>query len=119
MSSRAAVRHSGNVAIVDLAGHITLGEGSGMVRNTIKGLVAAGHKNILINLKDVGYLDSAGLGELVGAYASVTNIGGSVKLLNAQTKVSNLLQVTKLYTVFLTFTNEAEALRSFAADAAG
>jgi anti-sigma B factor antagonist len=119
MSLKAAVRHSANVAIVDLAGHITLGEGSGMVRNTIKDLVKAGHKNILLNLKEVGYIDSAGLGELVGAYASVTNIGGSIKLLNAQTKVSNLLQVTKLYTVFVTFTNETEALRSFAAGATG
>lgn len=119
MSTKATVRHSGNVAIVDLAGRITLGEGSGMVRNTIKDLVKTGHQNILLNLKDVGYVDSAGLGELVGAYATVTTMGGNIKLLNAQTKVSNLLQVTKLYTVFVTFTDEAEALRSFAAGAPG
>jgi anti-sigma B factor antagonist len=118
MSTKAAVRQSGDVAIVDLAGNITLGQGTGMIRNTIKDLLSAGHKNILLNLKEVGYLDSSGLGELVGAYATVTNMGGRIKLLNAQTKVSNLLQVTKLYTVFVTYTDETEAVRSFAADAA-
>jgi anti-sigma B factor antagonist len=118
MSTKAAVRHSGDVAIVDLAGNVTLGQGTGMIRNTIKDLLNAGDKNILLNLREVGYLDSSGLGELVGAYATVTNMGGRIKLLNAQTKVSNLLQVTKLYTVFVTFTDETEAVRSFAADGA-
>jgi anti-sigma B factor antagonist len=119
MSLKADVRRVGDVAIVDLAGRITLGEGSGLVRNTIKDLVNSGQKNILINLKDVTYLDSAGLGEMVGAYASVTNAGGSVKLLHPQNKVHDLLQVTKLYTVFVAFDDEQEALRSFAAAAAG
>ena len=118
MSFQAKARQAGNVAIVDLAGKLTLGEGSGMVRNTIKDLVAAGNKNILINLHDVTYLDSAGLGELVGSYATISNIGGQVKLLHAQGKVKDLLAVTKLYTVFVTFDNEAEALRSFDSDAA-
>ena len=118
MSLKAAVRRAGDVAIVELSGKITLGEGSGLVRNTIKDLVNSGQKNILINLKDVGYIDSAGLGELVGAYASVTNMGGNVKLLNPQAKVHDLLQVTKLYTVFVAFDDEAEALRSFSSPAA-
>jgi anti-sigma B factor antagonist len=119
MSLKAAVRRAGDVAIVDLAGRITLGEGSGLVRKTIKDLVTAGQKNILVNLKDVSYIDSAGLGELVGSYASVTNLAGSIKLLNPQNKVHDLLQVTKLYTVFIAFDDEAEAVRSFAAAASG
>jgi anti-sigma B factor antagonist len=119
MSLKANVRRVGDVAIVDLAGRITLGEGSGLLRNTIKDLIAAGQNNILINLKDVTYLDSAGLGELVGAYASVTHASGNIKLLNPQAKVHDLLQITKLYTVFIAFDDEAEALRSFAAAATG
>ena len=119
MSTKANVRRVGDVAIVDLAGRITLGEGSGLVRNTIKDLVNSGQKNILLNLKDVSYLDSAGLGEMVGAYATVTNAQGCVKLLHPQAKVHDLLQVTKLYTVFVAFDDEAEALRSFTAAAAG
>ena len=118
MSIKASVRHAGDVAIVDLAGRITLGEGSGLVRNTIKELVSSGHKNILLNLKEVGYIDSAGLGELVGAYATVTHQEGNIKLLHPQGKVKDLLQVTKLVTVFVTFDDELEALRSFAHAAA-
>ena len=116
---KANVRRAGNVAIVDLSGKITLGEGSGTLRNTIKDLVNKGEKNILLNLKDVSYIDSAGLGEMVGSYATVTNAQGSVKLLHAQNKVHDLLQVTKLFTVFLAFDDEQEALRSFAAAASG
>ena len=76
MSVKAAVRHSGNVAIIDMSGRITLGEGAGLLRGTIKDLVAAGQNKILLNLKDVSYIDSAGLGEMVGSYASLTNQGG-------------------------------------------
>ena len=118
MSAQVKTRQAGQVAIVDLGGKITLGEGSGMVRSTIKDLVAGGHKDILLNLNEVTYLDSAGLGELVGSYASVSNLGGQVKLLHAQGKVKDLLAVTKLYTVFETFDDEAAALRSFAGGAA-
>jgi anti-sigma B factor antagonist len=117
MSLKATVRKAGDVAIVELGGRLTLGEGSGLVRNTIKDLVVSGQKNILLDLKEVSYIDSAGLGELVGGYATVTNAGGNIKLLNAQAKVQDLLQVTKLYTVFAAFDNEAAALRSFAATA--
>ncbi len=118
MSVKANVRRVGDVAIVDLAGRITLGEGSGLLRTTIKDLITAGQKNILLNLREVSYLDSGGLGEMVGSYASVTNAGGKIKLLHPQAKVHDLLQVTKLYTVFVAFDDEIEALRSFASTAA-
>ena len=111
MSVKAAVRHSGNVAIVDLSGRITLGEGAGLLRGTIKDLVTAGQNKILLNLKDVSYIDSAGLGEMVGSYASVTHQGGDIKLLNVPSKVVDLLQITKLFTVFATYTDEDEAVR--------
>jgi anti-sigma B factor antagonist len=117
MSLKATVRQVDDVAIVDMAGRITLGEGSGLLRTTIKDLVGSGQKNILLNLKDVSYLDSAGLGEMVGSYASVTNAGGNIKLLHPHSKVHDLLQITKLYTVFIAFDDEKEALRSFAATA--
>lgn len=119
MSLKANVRESGGVSIVDLAGRITLGEGSGLVRNTIKELVSSGRKSVLLNLKDVSYIDSAGLGEMVGAYASVTNAQGNIKLLHPQSKVKDLLQITKLYTVFVAFDDEQEALRSFSTAAGG
>ncbi len=118
MAFKAAVRHTGDVAIVDLSGRLTLGEGSGTIRNTIKDLVGKGEKKIVLNLKDVSYIDSSGLGEMVGAYASVTNAGGEIKLLNTQSKVHDLLQVTKLMTVFADFTDEGSAVRSFSRGAA-
>ena len=119
MSLKAEVRQSGDVSVVDLSGRVTLGEGSGLVRSTIKELVGSGRKNILLNLKNVTYIDSAGLGEIVGAYATVTNMGGNIKLLHPQAKIHDLLQVTKLYTVFIAFDDEVEGLRSFASAAAG
>jgi len=118
MSAKATVRHVDNVAIIDLSGRITLGEATGMLRDNIKNLLGSGHKNILLNLKDVTYMDSAGLGEMVGAYASVANAGGSIKLLHAQGRVKDLIAVTKLYTVFVAFDDEREALRSFSPQAA-
>jgi anti-sigma B factor antagonist len=118
MSAKATVRKAGNVAIVDLAGRIVLGDGSGVVRETIKNLVGSGQKQILLNLRDVTYLDSAGLGEIVGSYATVTNGGGDVRLLHAQGKVKELLTITKLYTVFAAYDDEATALKSFSAGAA-
>jgi anti-sigma B factor antagonist len=116
MSCKASVRHVGDVAVVDISGRLTLGDGSGMIRNTIKDLVTAGERRILLNLKDVSYMDSAGLGEMVGAYATVSNIGGSIKLLNTQGKIKDLLQVTKLYTVFASFDDEGKAVSSFLTD---
>jgi anti-sigma B factor antagonist len=118
MSAKATVRKAGNVAIVDLAGRIVLGDGSGVVRETIKNLVASGQKHILLNLRGVTYLDSAGLGEIVGSYATVTNLGGDVRLLHAQGKVKELLTITKLYTVFIAYEDEAAALKAMTTGAA-
>lgn len=113
MACKVTVRQVGDVTVLDLGGRITLGDGSGTVRETVRDLIGKGQKQILLNLADVSYIDSAGLGELVGAYATMTNQGGQIKLLNAQGKVRDVLQVTKLYTVFESFTDEATALRSF------
>lgn len=118
MAFKATVRHTGDIAIVDLSGRLTLGEGCGTLRETIKDLLAKGGRKVLVNLKDVAYIDSSGLGEMVGSYASVTNAGGAIKLLNAQSKVHDLLTVTKLYSVFENFSNEAVALLSFTGEAA-
>jgi anti-sigma B factor antagonist len=117
MASKASIRQVGDVAIVDLSGRITLGDG-GVVRETVKDMLKQGQRNILLNLGDVSYIDSAGLGELIGAYAKVTTQGGQIKLLNAQKKVDDLLQLTKLYTVFAAFTSETAAVRSFGATSA-
>ncbi len=118
MSAKATVRDVGDVAIVDLAGRITLGEGSGVIRTTVKDLIASGRKNVLLNLKDSSFFDSAGLGELVSAFASVSNAGGHIKLLHVQGKVRDLLQVVRFYAVFPVFDDEATAVRSFSSSAA-
>lgn len=118
MAFKATVRHTGDVAIVDLSGKLTLGEGCGMLRETIKSAIARGDRKILVNLKDMTYIDSSGLGELVGSYASVTNAGGTIKLLHAQSRVHDLLTITKLFSVFESFSNEAIALISFSGSAA-
>ena len=113
MASKANIRQVGDLVIVDLSGRIALGDGSGVVRETVKDLLTQGRRNILLNLGDVNYIDSAGLGELIGAYAKVTTQGGQIKLLNVQKKVDDLLQLTKLYTVFTAFTSETDAVQSF------
>jgi anti-sigma B factor antagonist len=99
--------------VVDLSGRITLGEGSGKLRDTVREILGKGQKKIVLNLGDVGYIDSSGLGELVSSYTTAANQGAKVKLVNLQQKVSDLLQITKLYTVFETFESEPEALLSF------
>ena len=113
MSLKINIRPKQGVSILDLSGRITLGEASGSLRDTIRELANQGNVNILFNLAEVSYIDSSGLGELVGAFATVTNRGGRMKLLNLQKKVHELLQITKLYTVFESYSDEAEALRSF------
>lgn len=113
MLPQAAVRHAGPVAIVDLAGRITMGEGCGVVRNAVRELVNSGARNILLNLRAVSYVDSAGLGEMAGSYVTVARLGGQLKLVHSHTRVDNLLQVTKLYALLVAFNDEAEALRSF------
>ncbi|MBV8832806.1 MAG: STAS domain-containing protein [Acidobacteriaceae bacterium] len=117
MALHAKVRRVGNVAIVDLNGKITLGENTGILRDELRSLLAQGNKQIILNMADVSYVDSAGLGELVGAYTTATNQGGSVKLLNLQGKMRDLMQITKLHTIFSTFDNEQEAVSSFGAGA--
>ena len=118
MPCKANIRQVGDVAIVDLSGRITLGDGSGVVRETLKDILKKGQKNLLLNLGEVSYIDSSGLGELVSAYATCANQGAQIKLLNVQKRVHDLLQITKLYTVFESFTDETAAVQSLAAKAA-
>jgi anti-sigma B factor antagonist len=107
-------RHDGNVTIMDLSGRVTLGENTGILRDELRSILAQGNKNIILNMKDVGYVDSAGLGELVGAYTTATNQGGAVKLLHLQGKMKDLMQITKLHTIFPAFEDENQAVKSFA-----
>ncbi|MGC2110778.1 MAG: STAS domain-containing protein [Candidatus Korobacteraceae bacterium] len=114
MSMKASTRQVDGITIVDLSGRITLGEGSVVLRDTIKDLLSKGQKSILLNLGDVSYIDSSGIGELVSAFTSVRNQGGELKLLNLTKKVHDLLQITKLYTVFDVKDDEAAAISAFA-----
>ena len=114
MSVNLNTRQVGDVSVVDVAGRITLGEGSSALRDTLRGLVSNGQKKILLNLGEVSYIDSSGIGELVSGFTTVTNSGGELKLLNLAKRVKDLLQITKLYTVFDVHEDEAEAVRSFA-----
>ena len=113
MSIKANTRQVDGVTVVDLSGRITLGEGSTILRDTVRELLGRGQKKILLNLGDVNYIDSSGIGELVSGYTTVTNQGGHLKLLNLTKKVRDLLQITKLYTVFDVFDEETTAIRSF------
>lgn len=113
MSVKITNRQVGDVTVIDASGRITLGEGSSTVRDTIRDLTANGKKKLLLNLGDVTYIDSSGIGELVSGFTSVTNQGGQLKLLNLTKRVQELLQITKLYTVFEVFDDEAAAVRSF------
>jgi anti-sigma B factor antagonist len=110
---KANTRQVDGVTVVDLSGRITLGEGSTILRDTVRELLGRGQKKILLNLGDVNYIDSSGIGELVSGYTTVTNQGGQLKLLNLTKKVRDLLQITKLYTVFDVFDEETAAIRSF------
>jgi anti-sigma B factor antagonist len=101
------------VTVLDLSGRITLGEGSVQLREAIRDLISKGLKNILLNLGDVNYIDSSGLGELVGAYTTAKNQGAALKLLNLTRKVKDVLQLTKLYTVFDIYDDEASAIASY------
>ena len=113
MALSVASRESNGVTVLDLKGRITLGEGSVQVRDAIRGLVGKGRKSVLLNLGDVSYIDSSGLGELVGAYTSAKNQGAALKLLKLTQKVHDLLQLTKLYTVFDVYDDETQAVASF------
>jgi anti-sigma B factor antagonist len=113
VSVKMTTRQVGDVSVMDAVGRITLGEGSSTFREMLRELVAKGQKKILLNLADVSYIDSSGIGELVSGFTTVTNQGGQLKLLNLNKRVKDLLQITKLYTVFEVFDDEATAVRSF------
>jgi len=113
MSLRATPRENGGATIVDMSGRITLGEGSAMLREMVRDLLGKGQKKIILNLADVNYIDSSGIGELVSGFTTVKNQGGELKLLHLTNKVRDLLQITKLYTVFDVHSDEQAAIRSF------
>ncbi len=106
-------RTIGDIKVLDCSGKITLGEGTMTVRNTVRDILKSDGKKIILNLGDVNYIDSSGIGELVSTYTTVTNSGGQLKLLNLTKKIQELLAITKLLTVFQVFENEQAALASF------
>ena len=113
MALTIASRGVDGVTVLDLSGRITLGEGSVQLRDAIRDLIGKGQKSILLNMGDVNYIDSSGLGELVGAYTTAKNQGAALKLLNLTKKVKDVLQLTKLYTVFDIYDDEASAIASY------
>ena len=113
MTMKTSTRQVDGVSIVDCSGRITLGEGSVILRDTVRELLSKGQKKILLNLGEVSYIDSSGIGELVSAFTTVRNQGGELKQLNLTKKVHDLLQITKLYTVFDVRDDEASAVKAF------
>jgi anti-sigma B factor antagonist len=110
-------RAVGDVVVLDLKGKITLGKGDELLKDKVNSLVNQGHRKILLNLAEVPYIDSAGLGEIVRTFTTVSRQGGSLKLLNLTKRITDLLAITKLLTVFETFDTENDAIRSFSASA--
>ena len=110
-------RSAGDVTLLDLKGKMTLGEGDETLKDKINSLVHQGRKKLVLNLADVPYIDSAGLGEMVRTYTTVSRQGGSLKLLGLTKRITDLLSITKLLTVFETYDNEADAVRSFSSSA--
>jgi len=108
-----STRQVNGITIVDLSGRITVGSGGVLLRDMVRDLVTKGQRKILLNLGDVTYIDSSGIGELVSAFTTVRNQGGELKLLNLTKKVHDLLQITKLYTVFDVKDDEATAVAAF------
>lgn len=106
-------REVGPITIIDLSGRIALGEGSALLRKTIRDLLEDGQTKILLNLGDVNYIDSSGIGELVSGFTAVRNRSGELKLLNLTKKVHDLLQITKLFTVFDVYSDESAAVHSY------
>lgn len=113
MSVKVSTRQVGDVTVADVAGKLTLGEGSSTLRETLRNLTTQGHKKILLNLSGVTYLDSSGIGELVAGYTTITSAGGKLKLVNLTSRVQNPLQTTKLYTVFDIYEDETDGVKSF------
>ena len=112
MSMLLKPRRLDDVVLLDISGRITIGEGTVIIRETIRRLLDAGDRKFILNLSDCDYIDSSGLGELVTTFTTVRNAGGQLKLLNLTNRVQDLLQITKLLTVFESFENEAEAVKS-------
>jgi len=110
-------RSAGEVIVLDLKGKMTLGEGDELLKDKINSLLQQGFKKVVLNLEEVPYIDSAGLGEIVRTYTTVSRQGGSLKLLNLTKRITDLLSITKLLTVFETYESESDAVRSFAASA--
>ena len=110
---QAAVRHVEDIAIIDISGRITLGEGNVMLRESIRQLLEKGNKKIILNLHGVGYVDSSGVGELVKSYTTIRSHGGQMKLVSLSQRLHDLLQLTRLYTVFDIQVDEASAIQSF------
>jgi anti-sigma B factor antagonist len=108
-----STRQVEDITIVDISGRITVGEGNVMLRETVLGLLDKGNKKLLLNLHNVGYVDSSGIGELVKSYTTVKNQGGQMKLVNLSKRVQDLLQLTRLYSVFEIEPDEASAIQSF------
>ena len=113
MALQGTCRQIGDIAIIDFSGKITLGEGSSTLRRTIRDLIDNGQRKIVLNLYDVDYIDSSGIGELVSGYTTVRNVEGEMKLLHLTKRVHDLLQITRLFTVFDVQSDEETALRSF------
>ena len=110
-------RAAGDVTILDLKGKMTLGEGDEILKDKVNSLAMQGRKRIVLNLSAVPYIDSAGLGEIVRTYTTMSRQGGSLKLLGLTKRITDLLSITKLLTVFETYDNEADAVRSFSSSA--
>ena len=110
-------RAIGDVLVLDVKGRITLGEGDELLKDKVNSLLNQGYKKIVLNLAEVPYIDSAGLGEIVRTYTTVSRQGGSLKLLHLTKRITDLLSITKLLTVFETYDSEADAVRSFSSSA--
>lgn len=113
MSFKATARDINGVTVVDMSGRITLGEGSAMLRDMVKEMISKKQTRVVLNLGEINYIDSSGIGELVSGFTTLKNSGGELKLLNLTKKVHDLLQITKLYTVFEVHNDEHSALDSF------
>jgi anti-sigma B factor antagonist len=110
-------RSAGDVIVLDLKGKMTLGEGDELLKDKINSLVQQGRRKVVLNLEEVPYIDSAGLGEIVRTYTTISRQGGTLKLLNLTKRITDLLSITKLLTVFETYDSEADAVRSFSSSA--
>jgi anti-sigma B factor antagonist len=113
VSLQVGVRETSGISIVDVFGRVTLGEGASLLRDTLRQLAKAGEKKILLNLDGLSYLDSSGIGVLVSSFATLSSLGGKLKLVNLSNRVKDLLLITKLYTVFEVYDDEEAAIGSF------